>query len=447
MKLSGILVGIVLLSPCLGHAENLLDIYDLAVQNDPVVRAAQYDFGATEEGVKQAVAGFLPTATVDANRTYNSQNIIQSQNPVFGVGSKVFRNDEYTLTITQPIFNMAAWKRLAQAQASVKQASANNIVVQQDLILRVASAYLNVLASNDSIKFALAEKEAITRELELAEIKLKQGLGTVTGFYDAKARLSLNEAKLLEFQNKLDDAKQALQEIIKIRIDDYGFLIDDIPLVKPDEESVDTWVATAEAQSYSVEAKRQALEIAREEIAKQQVGHLPTVDLIGTHNRKDTGSTLYGGGSDIETDVAMLKLSMPLFQGGAVVSRVREATLRKQKAQEELEQEIRKIERQAKSSYLGILTSISKIRSLQDSLTFQKSAVDAKKAGYKSGVNTMIAVLDAQRDLYAAKREHAQSRYDYLINRLRLKQSTGTLGTDDVLAINNLLAFGKVESK
>jgi outer membrane protein len=447
MKLSGMLVGMVLFLPGFVHAQDLLDIYDLAVQNDPVTRAAQYDFGATEEGVNQAVAGLLPTATAEGDRTYNNQNIIQSQNPVFGVGSQTFRNDEYNITITQPVFNWAAWKRLSQAEASVKQASANNIVAQQDLILRVASAYLNVLAANDSIRFAEAEKESITRGLELAEIKLKQGLGTITGYYDAKARLTLNEAKLVESQNKLDDAKQALQEIIKIGIDEYGSLLDEIPLVKPDEESVDKWVSTAEAQSYSVEAKRQALEVAREEISKQQAGHLPTVDLIGSHSRKDTGSTLYGGGSDIETDYAMLKLSVPLFQGGAVVSRIREATLRKQKAQEELEQEIRKIERQARSSYLGITTSISKIHSLQDSLTFQKSALDAKEAGYKSGVNSMIAVLDAQRDLYAVRREHAQSRYDYLINRLRLKQATGTLGTDDLLAINNLLVFGKAESK
>jgi len=139
----------------------------------------------------------------------------------------------------------------------------------------------------------------------------------------------------------------------------------------------------------------------------------------------------------------MLKLNMPLFQGGAVLSKVREATLRQQKAQEELEQEMRKIERQARSAYLGIMTSISKVHSLQESLTFQKSAVDAREEGHKSGIYTMLAVLDAQRDLFATKREHAQSRYDYLINRLRLKQATGSLGIDDLSAINKLLAFNK----
>ncbi len=445
MKSPGILASTLcfLLIPNLGQAENLLEIYDLAVQNDPVVKAAQYEFGATEEGVMQAFAGLLPTVAIDADRTYNSQTVIKTQNPVFGNGSRNFTNDEYTLTVSQPIVNVASWNRLAQAKSSVKQSTANNIIVQQDLIVRVATVYLNILAAKDAIKFAIAEKEAITRESQVADIKLKQGLGTVTGFYEAKARLALSEAKILEFENKLDDAKQALREIINISIGDFAFLIEAMPLVKPSEQSVDSWVSTATTQSYAVESKRQALAIAKEEIIKQQAGHLPTVDLVGTYNRRDTGSTLYGGGSDIESSVAMLKLNMPLFQGGAVLSRVREATLRQEKAQEELEQEMRKIERQARSAYLGIMTSISKINSLQESLTFQKSAVDARQEGHKSGIYTMLAVLDAQRDLFAVKREHAQSRYDYLVNRLRLKQSTGTLGLDDLTAINNLLAFNK----
>jgi len=445
MKLPGLLANMLcfLLTPSLGQAENLLEIYDLAVQNDPVVKAAQYEFGATEEGVMQAIAGLLPTVAIGSDVTFNNQNVIRTQNPVFGTGSKNFMNDGYLLTVTQPIINFASWNRLTQAKSSVKQYTANNIIVQQDLIVRVATVYLNILAAKDAIRFAIAEKEAITRESEVADIKLKQGLGTVTGFYEAKARLALNEAKILEFENKLDDAKQALREIINVSISDFAFLIETVPLVKPNEESVDSWVSTATTQSYAVEAKRQALAIAKEEISKQQAGHLPTIDFVGTHDRRNTGSTLYGGGSEIESNVAMLKLNMPLFQGGAVLSKVREATLRQQKAQEELEQEMRKIERQARSAYLGIMTSISKVHSLQESLTFQKSAVDAREEGHKSGIYTMLAVLDAQRDLFATKREHAQSRYDYLINRLRLKQATGSLGIDDLSAINKLLAFNK----
>lgn len=404
-----------------------------------MVKAAQFDFSATEEGVIQARAGLLPSVTFDANKTFNRQNVVESQNTAFDAGATKFINKEYTLTATQPIFNAVAWSRLSQSRSSVKQSFATKMAAEQDLILRVSSAYLGVLAAQDGVQFALTEKEAVARELELAEGKYKRGLGTVTGFYDAKARLALNEARTMEARNKLDDAKQALREITSNLVEDYRYLAADIPLVMPDGEDVEKWVKTALAQNFGIEAKRQAVEVARNEIDKQNAGHFPVVDLVASHNNKDTGSTLYGGGSVIETDEVMVRVSLPLFRSGSTAALVREATLRQMKAKEELEQEIRKVDRQTRSAYLGVLSSISKVNSLKESLVFQKSAAASREAGFKSGVYTIVAVLDAQRDLHAAKRDYAQARYDYLINRLRLKQAIGALGDDDLIMVNNLL--------
>jgi outer membrane protein len=420
-------------------AATLIDVYHQAHQNDPKYLAAQADARANGTVLRQARAGFLPIVKLDVERSRTRQKILSSNNPVFGVGQTTFPTTNSTFSITQPIFRKDAIDRLDQAKAIVRQAELMLLVAEQDLMLRTTSAYLSVLAATDGLALAVAEREALTRARDLAQERLKNGLGTITSQHEADSRLAVTHAREIEADNKLLDAKQGLQEITGSPAATFQTIRKQYSPVAPQQAGRDEWVRAALEQNLLLRARREAVVVARQEVKRQSSAELPSLDLVMTHNRRDAGSTLFGGGSNVATSDLLLRLNVPLYSGGMQSAVISEAGFRLQKTEQELEQERRAVERAARGAYQGVLSGISLVRALDQSVVSAESVLEAKTTGYKSGIQTLLAVLDAQRDLYAARRDLAQARYDYLLNVLRLKQATGTLSENDLLLINAAL--------
>ena len=427
------------LASLVADAANLLEIYRLARDNDPKWRAAGFDYEASAETRAQARAALLPTVTFEQEHIRTDQNVLSSNNPIFGLGQSRYATDGQVLTIKQPLFRMALWSRLVQSEVVVKQAAATHAAAEQELMLRVASTYLGALAARDALALALAARDAIGKPLDLAQARLDRGLGTVSNLYDARSRYAVTEAREIEARFKLLDANQALREITGKTIETINPLRDTIPLSAPEPASVEQWVETAEKQNWRLEARRQTAEVAREEIRRQRAGHAPTVNLVGTNNYRRAGGTVFGGGAHTETRDLSIRLAVPIFEGGATTSLTREAVARHSKALEELEFERRLLDRQTRAAYQGVLSGINLVKALNNTVAAQEKAVETKDEGRKAGLFTLMPVLDATRDLYFARRDYAQARYDYLLNRLRLKEAAGTLGEEDLAAINMLL--------
>ena len=435
---AGLLAALVLAS-LPSRAETLQEVYDLARQSDPRFRSAQAESRAIGMAFDQARAALLPTVKLDFERTRTRQRIIESQNPIFGAGSTTFPTQSETLSINQPIFRKDLLARLEQARAVVQQAEFSLMAAEQDLQIRTTASYLSVLAASDSLALAQAERAAVGKVLDLARERLKMGLGTITNQYDAAARYAVTQAREVEAANKLRDARQGLREITGKVIDKVQTLREDFPMETPDPASVEQWVESALSQNLGLRARTAAVEVARQEIERQRAGHYPSVNLLLSRNRKDTGSTLFGGGSNVETTDISLRLTMPIFEGGLTSAVTQEAVYRHQKAQEDLEQERRGIERLARAAYDGTLGAVNLVQALKQSVASQQSALEAKEEGLKAGLFALLPVLDAQRDLYLAKRDYEQSRYDYLIYRMRLKQAVGSLSESDILSVSNAL--------
>lgn len=422
-----------------GSTVSLLALLQQALDTDPKYQAAKSDFEANREAVPQARAGYLPTASFDYQHSAIRQNVLRASNASFPTGESGYPSKSMTLTITQPILKAQAFVKMDQAGVAVEQARINLVASEQDLILRVAGSYLNLLAAKDGRELSMAEREATEKQFELARTRLERGLGTITQVHDTEARFALTEAREVEAGNKYDDARQALKEITGDNVDDVRGFRADFDASPPQPSAAGAWVQAAQEQNLALQSRNLALEIAGLEVLRQQAGYLPTLNAVGTMSRQDTGGSIYGSGQKLDNAELGFKLSLPLFEGGMTASLVREAVARKDKAEKERELELRRTERTTRSAFLAVQASARTLAALRKSVVAQDSALQARLQGFKSGIANIVAVVDAYRLFYAAKRDYLQARYDYLINRLRLKQSVGTLSRADLEDLGALL--------
>jgi outer membrane protein len=421
-----------------GANMNLMDAYDRALANDAKYGAAKADFKVSQEAFPQALAGYLPTASYDFQIS-NIWQSVASRNPVYAPGSSSYGSNTSALTISQPIIKVPAYIKIEQADVSIEQAKLALVASEQDLILRLAGSYLNFLAAQDAVGLAKAEKQAMAKQFDLAQMRMGSGLGTISQVHETEARYMLSQAREIDAINKLDDARGALKEIVGIDVGALKSFEDDFEAATPQPSEPDAWVRAALEQNLSLQARGLALEIAGLEIRRQQAGYLPTVSLAASHIDQDTGGSVFGRGSNVTTDEVGMKLNFPFFEGGMTRSMVREAEARREKAMQEREQEYRKTERMARSSILSVVSSIQTMSALRRAVLAQENTLETKLKGLRSGVNTSVQVVDAYRLYYGAQRDFLQARYDYLLNRLKLKQSIGTLSRQDLEVIAELL--------
>lgn len=413
-------------------ADSLMGMLEQAMDQDSKYQAAKADFRATIEAKPQARAAYLPTASFDYQLSHDSLNISKAANASFPTGTANYQNQNWSLNITQPVFKMPALFKLEQADISIEQSNLNVVAAEQDLIMRLAGASLGLLAARDGVELADAEHEATSKQLEQARTRIKSGLGSMPELREAEARFALTESRKIEAHNKLDDAYQGVQEITGKRPPEVRGFKGDFEAVLPQPASIDAWLNAAEQQNLAVQSRRMSMEIASLEIRRQRAGHMPTVNLVGSVSGQNAGGSIYGGGQESTTNVIGVKLSVPLTDGGMTTSLTREAIARKDKAEHELEQERRHTERLARQAFNSLESSVSSLAALRKGVAAQASAMQLKVDGYNAGIYTIVQVLDAHRLYYAAKRDYLQARYDYLVNRLRLKMAVGSLNRGDL---------------
>jgi len=420
-------------------AEDLLDVYRLALENDSTYQAARFQYSAATEAMPQARAGLLPDVAFEAEHIETDQDIRSSDNVYYASGNTHFPTDNLTLSITQPVFRYGSWIAYQQSKLTVKQAETELSVAQQQLIVDVADAYFAVLAAKDNLEYARVEKTAVGKQLEFAKSRTRTGIARKTDLYDAEARFALSESREIEAQNALDDSYQALREHTSRFITDLTAVRENMPLVAPDPDDPQPWINKALEQNLALEARQLSLEVARQEIKRQRAGHYPTLDLVATRNRRDTDGSLLGGGSEIETTDILLRFNLPIYQGGSVQSKIHQAVNVREKSRREMEGQRRQVRRETRAAYLGVLSGIKKVEALKQSIVSQQSALEVKTAGLKAGVNTLLEVLDAQRDLFFAHSDYSKALYDYLLSTLKLKQATGSLSVADLEEVNRLI--------
>ena len=411
---------LILLFSSTTRGEDLVEIYRKALQSDPEFLGAQYNRAAAEESVKEAVGKMYPQISLEYARSEIDQEITESENPFQPEAEDDYPTEDYSLTLNQPIYNRALYTGYRQAKIEIERAEAEFVSKQQDLILRVAQAYVEVLGASDEVGFSRAEKLAVEKQLELVQGMMLGGMARKTELYDARARYASVQADEISAQSRLDDKLQALRELVGELSGELDRLKPEIELIEPDPLDPEHWMQTAIEQNPRVLQQHKTVQLSRYEIRLQKAGHFPTLDFTARLNDRDTEGSLFGGGNEVETTELLLRLNVPLYQGGVVNSRTRRSQRLHQKAQEDLTAIQRTVQRAARAAYFGIISAISKVDALEKSVSAQELALQSMQQGNRSGLYTSLDVLDAERDAHEARLDYARARYDYLLNTLRL---------------------------
>ena len=422
----------------LAVAEDLLTVYQQAVQNDAQLAAAAAARDAAHELKPQALSFVLPNVQASAQTAKNTLRT-DSAGTFPPSGKSEFNSHSWQVQMVQPLFNWQLIAGIGQADALVRQADNQYGFAEQELMLRTADRYFGVLSANDSLQFALAEKAAIGRQLEQAKQRFDVGLIAITDIHEAQARYDLTVAQEIEARNQLTNALEALREVTGTGYEALAPLTESLPLEPPAVADVETWVKQGLEQNPLVAAAVEAANAARKEIERQRARHYPTLDATATYLDSGFNGSRQGSGYDGEDTIYGLQVKLPLFEGGRTSSQVRQAQQQYRQAEQNLEQQRRATSRGTRDAFLGVQAAISRVKALTQALVSNQSALEATELGYRVGTRTSVDVLDAERELYRAKRNLATARYDYVLNVLRLEQASGQLAQDDLTRVNGWL--------
>ncbi len=420
------------------QAADLLQVYQQALANDATYASARSSLAAGQERITQGRSGLLPTIAASGSNTRNSGDATSAE---FLTGNLVKNDTEYhantyTVSLSQPLFNWGAWETYQQSKLAQATAEATFSQAQQDLIVRVAQAYFDVLTAQDNLTATQAQKVATTEQLASAKRNFEVGTQTITDTHEAQAAYDLVVAQEFAAINDLDNKRTALQVIVGQTTGELAPLRAGVTIAPPSPAAVDPWVSSAETQNYSVVAAGLNVEIAKREISRNRANHLPTASLIAsTSHQRQTG----GGGSTINNNAIGVSWNIPIFNGFAVTSKVRETIALEDKARNDLEATKRAAAQTARQAYLGMTSGLAQVKALEAAEVSSKSSLDSNKLGYQVGVRINIDVLNAQKLLYSTQKDLSKARYDTIMNGLRLKSAAGSLKESDLAPINALL--------
>ncbi|MEQ1440000.1 TolC family outer membrane protein [Fontimonas sp. SYSU GA230001] len=431
------LLAIALLLPGLAHANDLMRIYELATANDTTIQAARHARDAAVEAKPQARAALLPQLSSGYNYGYaKTTGSFEQGGTTFPIDNK--GNDEtLTVTVNQAIVNVASWRRLQQAGEQVALAQATYRSAEQALLLRVAEAYFGLLGASDNLRSAQAEKAAVERQLEQAKKRFEVGLSAITDVQEAQARYDLTVAQEIQAQQQLDSAILALGQITGTPVPPLAPLAQDIPLPSPDPADANRWVGDALDGNLDLLIASLNRNIAERGIQVARAGHLPTVGVQGAY--RDSTSESGSFPQETESSSVTLGVTLPLFAGGATQSAVRQSIATRDQRTAELEGARRQVERSTRDAYQGVVTGAARVRAFKQAVVSSTTALEASETGLEVGTRTAVDVLNAQQQLYAARRNYDQSRYDYLLSVLRLKAAAGSLAPSDLAELDRLL--------
>ncbi len=440
-RLVWLLVTPLLASPL--WAADLMQIYREAQANDAAYAAARSTVEAGRERTPQALAGLLPTIGISGNTQWN-ENDISLRNSTTTDNVK-FNSNGYSLTLTQPLFRWQNWVAYGQSKFQVAQAEANFVQAGQDLILRVAQAYFDVLYANENLKAVRANKVSIEQQLESAKRNFEVGTSTIVDAQEAQARFDLAIAQEIAAESDLEVRQRTLQAVIGKEPGALAPFRRDAEIPQPQPADMKKWAAAAENDNINVQLQTAALEIASLEVDRQRAGHYPTVDLVASKGSTTALASAGLGLVDSDFRNIGIQVNLPIFQGGQVVSRQREASANRAAAESNLEQARRNAALQARQQYLGATNGLAQVRALKAALISSQSSLESNRLGFEVGVRINIDVLNADNQVYVTRRDLAKAVLETLMSQLRLKAAVGTLSEDDVVAANALLDPGATQ--
>ncbi|MEO5692303.1 MAG: TolC family outer membrane protein [Usitatibacter sp.] len=415
---------------------DLAAVYKDARVSDPVYQAARAQYQATTERLPQARSGYLPQLAATAS-------IFRNHGERDGIADRDYSTKTIGVTLSQPVFRLQNWIAIDQAHNLVLQAESVLASSLQDLALRVSQAYFDVLLARDNVALSETQKTAIDQQLAQAKRNFEVGTATIVDTLDAQARYDTAVAKAIADKNDLEVKVRALQVLLGKVPEGLTPLKEPLTLAPPTPNDIEAWVKTAADSSFTVAVAKANLDIAQQEVARQRAGHLPTVDLSGSVARiDDPGSTVPPISPVSRVGSIGLTLSIPIFTGGLVQSRVREAVALRDRAEQDLENAQRNVAQSVRSSYLNVTSGIALVRALEQAQVSTQSQLDSTILGRDVGVRTSVDVLNAQQAVFQTRRDLQQARYNYLLNTLRLKAAAGQLTETDVEEVSRSLSRG-----
>ncbi len=439
MKLKPVFLATLLAASSWAQAADLLETFHAAQANDPVFAAARAKQQAEQEKLPQGRALLLPAVNLNANTTYNNQSVQYLGAFPFPNGNFGFNSNGYGVTVVQPLFRQQNWVAYSESELQVAQSEIELKIAEQDLILRVAQAYFDVLIAQDSVQLVEAQKSAISEQLEQAKRNFEVGSATITDTLEAQSRYDLTNSQEIATQNDLEIKRSALQQLINAAPQDLKPLGKEIKLETPQPADMEKWVDAAQLTNLQLAVAQAGLQIAEKEVARNRGGHYPTVDLVANYSQSNASGSNFGVGIDSTNKSVGVQLNMPLFEGGAVDSKWREAQANRERARQLLEDARRNAAQQTRQAYLGVVSGISQVNALKQALASSQSMLDASKLGHDVGVRTNLDVLNAEQQLYSTRRDYYQAQYNYLLSRLRLQAALGSLSEADLSKENQAL--------
>ncbi len=415
-------------------ADDLMDTYRLAQANDPTFAVARANYEANLEKAPQGRAQLLPTLNLSAGTT---ETDLHSQGPTVD-GNFRFGTDSYSLNLSQPVYRKQNFASYRQGQFQANQAEAEFATARHDLIIRVAQAYFGVLGAQDVLDYNVRERTAIERLLTLARRQFSVGTASLVDVHEAEARLDVARAQEIAAATDLEAKREALRVLTGAAPEALVRLRRLAPMA-PDPADAEKWAQQALGYNSTARARAEALEAAKQELEKNRAGHYPTVDITAAHSYSDAGGNSLGQWSKQRTNQVGLLFQLPLYQGGAVSSRVRETVARRDEAASRLDQAKREAAQLARQYYAAVVNGIARLKALEQALVSNQRALETTLLGYERGQRTGVDVLNTQRQLFVTRRDLTAARYDYLNNRLRLLAAAGTLDEAEIEAINRQL--------
>lgn len=421
------------------HAEDLLQIYREALSRDPVLASARSTWLGAQERLPQAQAALLPSVTFSGSASLADTSInIRSTPPATGTRDQLAAS--LTVSASQPLYRRQNLVVIDQARQQVAQSDLVLASAQQDLILRVAQAYFDVLLAQDNLALAGAQKAAVSEQLAQAKRNFEVGIATITDTNEAQARYDQIVAQEIAAQNDLDNKRAALRSITGRLPIELRPLSSNLALELPPTDSAETWFARAATGNFQVRIAQAALDLAALEIERNRAANDPTLDLVASvRGDTSTGSSTSNVDSSARTASITLQFSMPLYTGGLVNSRMREAIAGQDKARQDLEAARRAAALATQTALLGVTSGAAQVKAFEQALVSSEVSLASSKLGMEVGVRTNLDVLNAQQVVFQTRRDLAQSRYNLLMSTLRLRSSVGELNEGELERVNRAL--------
>ena len=423
------------------HAVDLLQLYRDALANDSQFASARAAHGAGQERTFQGRAGLLPVIGATGGHAQTNAEVSLSSSP--GPMSSKYTANSYAVTLTQPLFRPSNWQQYQQGKLATAISEAQFEQANQDLILRTAQAYFDLLAAQDTLTTISALKTATSQQLASAKRSYEVGVTGITDTQEAQARFDLALAQEQEAQNDQDIKQSALQQLTGKDVGALAPLRAGVKLAAPEPAQIGMWAHNAEQNNFSVIAQQLSLEVAHHEIVKSRAGHLPTLDLVVSRSHGNQGDSVLSPEAIVNSTSVGVQWSIPLFAGMSVNSRVRESVALEDKARNDLETARRTAAQAARQAYIGVSGGLAQVKALEAAEVSSQSALESNLQGYQIGARINIDVLNAQQQLYSTRHDLAQARYNTILNGLRLKSAAGTLIEADLAKVNALLQGSK----